>query len=105
MIRDASSPFPSAISEGLKGIQESFRSPFWRVAVSTFPFQRRVFEANKFIRNYGKKVIQERQEAIQRGDDTPNDILAHILSVAEAEPTLTLEHLVDEFATFFIAGQ
>ena len=89
----------------LKGVLESLRSPFWRVAVSTFPFQRRVSQAIKFIRNYGKKVIQERQEAILRGDDTPNDILAHILSVAEAEPTLTLENLVDEFITFFIAGQ
>ena len=75
------------------------------MAVSTFPFQRRVSEAVKFIRNYGEKVIQQRQEAIQRGDDTPNDILAHILRVAEAEPTLTLEHLVDEFVTFFLAGQ
>ena len=89
----------------LKGVLESLRSPFWRVAVSTFPFQRRVSQAIKFIRNYGKKVIQERQEAILRGDDTPNDILAHILSVAEVEPTLTLENLVDEFITFFIAGQ
>ena len=74
------------------------------MAVSTFPFQKRVSEAVNFIRNYGKKVIQERQEAILRGDDTPNDILAHILRVAEVEPTLTLEHLVDEFLTFFIAG-
>ena len=62
-------------------------------------------EAVNFIRNYGKKVIQERQEAILRGDDTPNDILAHILRVAEAEPTLTLENLVDEFLTFFVAGR
>ena len=62
-------------------------------------------EAVNFIRNYGKKVIQERQEAILRGDDTPNDILAHILRVAEVEPTLTLENLVDEFLTFFVAGQ
>ena len=50
-------------------------------------------------------MIQERQEAILRGDDTPNDILTHILRVAEVEPTLTLENLVDEFITFFIAGQ
>ena len=105
MIRDANSPFQSSISEGIKGVQECLRIPFWQVAASTFPFQRRVSEAIKFIRNYGKKVIQERQEAILHGDDTPNDILAHILRVAEAEPTLTLENLLDEFVTFFIAGQ
>ena len=62
-------------------------------------------ETVKFIRDYGKKVIQGRQEAISRGEDTPSDILAHILSVAEAEPTLTLENLVDEFVTFYVAGK
>ena len=92
------------MSKGLKGIQESFRSPFWEVSISTFPFQRSVSEAAKFIRNFGRKVIQERQEAVLRGDDTPHDILAHILKEA-GEPSLTLEDLVDEFVTFFVAGQ
>ena len=50
-------------------------------------------------------MIQERQEAISRGEDTPSDILDHILRVAEADSTLTLEYLVDEFVTFFFAGQ
>ena len=50
-------------------------------------------------------MIQERQEAILRGDDTPLDILAHILSMAESEPSLTLEDMVDEFVTFYVAGQ
>ena len=51
------------------------------------------------------RSIQERQEAVLRGDDTPQDILAHILRVAEEDPSLTLEDLVDEFVTFFVAGQ
>ena len=85
-------------------MQESLRSPFWRIAVSTFPFQRSLNEARQFIRNFGKKVILERQEAVLRGEDTPPDILAHILSVAEKEPSITVEDLVDDFATFFIAG-
>ena len=61
-------------------------------------------DACKIIRNFGKKLILERQEAVLRGDDTPSDILAHILRVAEEESTMTLEDLVDEFVTFFIAG-
>ncbi|XP_068683849.1 cholesterol 24-hydroxylase-like [Montipora foliosa] len=104
-IRDADSLFPSAISNVLEGIQVSFRSPFWRVDFTQFPFQRRVTQAAKYLRNYATKVIKERQKAMSNGDDFPSDILAHILSVAEAEPTLTLENLVDEFLTFFIAGQ
>ena len=50
-------------------------------------------------------MIQERQEAVLRGDVTPHDILAHILREAETEPSVTLEDLVDEFVTFFVAGQ
>lgn len=57
-----------------------------------------------FLRDYGKKVIQERQEAIALGEDTPSDILDYILRVAQADPTLTLEYLIDEFVTFFLAG-
>lgn len=72
--------------------------------MSTFPFQRSVHEASEFIRNFGRKLILERQEAVLRGEDTPPDILAHILSVAEKEPSITVEDLVDDFATFFVAG-
>ena len=78
--------------------------PFWRISVPTFPFQRGVNEASKFIRSFGRKVILERQEAVLRGEDTPPDILAHILSVAQKEPSITIEDLVDDFLTFFVAG-
>jgi len=72
--------------------------------VSTFPFQRSVTKACQFIRNFARKVILERQEAVLRGENTPPDILAHILSVAEKEPSITVEDLIDDFSTFFIAG-
>ena len=103
-IRDAHSPFPSSVSKCLKGIRQSLRSPFWRVQISTFPFQRGVNEARQFLRNFGRKVILERQEAVLQGEDTPPDILAHILSVAEKEPSFSVEDMVDDFVTFFVAG-
>ncbi|XP_068759396.1 cholesterol 24-hydroxylase-like [Montipora capricornis] len=103
-IKDANSSFPSAITKGLEGVQAGFRSPFWRIDVSQFSFQKSVSQAIRLVRGYAQKVIQERQEAISRGDDTPDDILAHILSLAKTEPTLTIEDLVDEFVTFFVAG-
>ena len=103
-IQDANSPFPSSVSKILLGIQESIRSPFWRISVSKFPFQRSVINAGKFLRNFGKKLILERQEAVLRGEDTPSDILAHILRVAEKESSITIEDLVDDFGTFFVAG-
>ena len=33
----------------------------------------------KFLRAFAEEVIKERQEALQRGDETPPDILAHLL--------------------------
>ena len=72
--------------------------------MTTFPYQRSVIEAGKFIRDFGRKVILERQEAMLRGEDTPPDILAHILGVKAKEPSITIEDMADEFFTFFIAG-
>ena len=94
-----------AFVQSLKGVEECFFRPFWRLDVSSISQRKRLLKATKFLRDYGKKVIQERQEAISRGDDTPSDILDHILRVAAGDPTLTLEYLVDEFVTFFLAGQ
>ncbi|XP_068730892.1 cholesterol 24-hydroxylase-like [Montipora capricornis] len=105
VINNANSPFPAELTESLKGVQESLIRPLWPLELSSYPIRKRLSKGSKFIRDYGKKVIQERQEAISRGEDTPSDILDHILRVAEADSTLTLEYLVDEFVTFFFAGQ
>ena len=72
--------------------------------MSSFPFQRSVAKACQFIRNFARKVILERQEAVLRGEHAPRDILAHILSVAEKESSITVEDLIDDFTTFFVAG-
>ena len=69
-----------------------------------FPFQWRVIKAIKFVRDYGRKVITERIAAIKDGKDTPNDILQHIVLMSSGDTSVTLEDLVDEFVTFFIAG-
>ena len=105
VIVDANSPFPTAVATCLQGVQTNFRSPFWRFNVLQFQFQKSVSQATRFVRDYAKNVIQERQEAILRGDDTPLDILAHILSMTESELSLTLEDMVDAFVTFYVTGQ
>ena len=105
VIRDANSPFPSAVSKGLKGVQESIRTPFSQLLGLVFPSQSGLAEAIKFIREFAGNVIKERQEAVLRGDETPDDILAHILKVAESESSLSFEDLIDQFVTFFVAGK
>ena len=105
VIRDADSPFPSAVSKGLKGVQESMITPFSQLLGLVLPSQSGLAEALKFIREFAGKVLKERQEAVLREDETPNDILAHILKVAESESSLSFEDLIDQFVTFFFAGK
>ena len=105
VIRDADSPFPSAVSKGLKGVQESMLTPFSQLLGLVLPSQSGLAEAIKFIREFAGKVLKERQEAVLREDETPNDILAHILKVAESESSLSFEDLIDQFLTFFVAGK
>ena len=78
-IQDPDSPFPTAVLRCLEGIQESFRAPFWMFDVSSYQFQNSVGRSIKFLRAFAEEVIKERQEALQRGDLTPPDILAHLL--------------------------
>ena len=104
VIRDANSPFPSAVSKGLKGVQESILA-FSQLLGLVLPSQSGLAEAIKFIREFAGKVLKERQEAVLREDETPNDILAHILKVAESESSLSFEDLIDQFVTFFVAGK
>ncbi|KAK3730374.1 hypothetical protein QZH41_020669 [Actinostola sp. cb2023] len=70
-----------------------------------YPFQWKVIKASRFVREYGRKIITERIAAIKDGKDTPNDILQHIILMTANNPSVTLEELVDEFVTFFLAGQ
>ena len=103
-IGNPDSPFLSAAYKVLQGMCSSFHSPFWMFQISMYPFQNSVIEAVKYLRNFGKKVIEKRCSAIQNGEETPADILDHILKEAKENPDLDLDDLVDNFATFFIAG-
>ena len=68
------------------------------------PYVRSVAKRAKFLRD-GEKVIKARQNAIRLGEDTPPDVLAHILDTASRDSSLTMEDMVDHFITFFLAGR
>ncbi|KAK3751999.1 hypothetical protein QZH41_010967, partial [Actinostola sp. cb2023] len=104
-VEDENCPFLLANYLVIKGMQETFTDIFWRINILGYPFQRKVIKASQFIREYGRKTITERIAAIKDGKDTPNDILQHIILMTANNPSITLEELVDEFVTFFIAGQ
>lgn len=69
-----------------------------------YPFQWKAIKAARFLRDYGRKVIEQRIKDMQEGRDTPNDILQHIVLMIKSNTAVTMEELIDDFVTFFIAG-
>ena len=47
--------------------------------VFQYPFQRRVIKAVQFLRETGRKVIEVRKNAMNKGEEVPDDILQHII--------------------------
>lgn len=59
------------------------------------------------IRDFGRDVIRERFQAIQGGQEYPQDLLTQIVKLYAPgqeieENKMTL--MIDEFMTFFVAG-
>ena len=72
--------------------------------ISSFPFQNSVVEAIRYLRYFAKNVIEERGLALHNRDETPNDILQHIVKGAQEDSVFDMDDMVDNFFTIFIAG-
>jgi len=66
----------------------NFERPFHKWNVFQYPFQRRVIKAVQFLRETGRKVIEVRKNAINKGEEVPDDILQHIIQQQEVDPNL-----------------
>ncbi|KAK3738847.1 hypothetical protein QZH41_015061 [Actinostola sp. cb2023] len=101
-IDDANSPFPSAVSQALQGVQSGLRNPFWMLKFWTFPYQNKVIKSIVYLRQFAQSVIEDR---VRLGDSEHKDVLAYLVSMSRANDDYKLEDIVDDFGTFFIAGQ
>ncbi|XP_072283556.1 cholesterol 24-hydroxylase-like [Pyxicephalus adspersus] len=97
--------FPDAISIALKGMMESLQNPFMQYLPQHWAFVKKVQESADLLRKVGQECIMQRKQAMLNGEELPNDILTKILQVAEKEMGLDDEIMLDNFITFFIAGQ
>ena len=88
----------------LQGAQEIVQNPLWMFKRSEYPFQNSVIKAIKFLRSFATNVIEGRCLALKNGEETPKDILEHILNEAKENRDLDMDDLVDNFLTVFIAG-
>ena len=104
-INDTDSPFLAAIKEVIKAPIWIISNPFHALDITSYAYQNMVISAVQFLRDFGKKVIDERRRSVRDGDDLPPDILSHILKTAEQDPSISMEDLLDDFLTFFIAGE
>ncbi|XP_031567325.1 cholesterol 24-hydroxylase-like [Actinia tenebrosa] len=101
---DDHSPFPTAVANCLNGILFKFRNPFHKINPSTFKYQRQVADGTRLLRETGRKCIEKRQAAIASGKTMPNDVLSTMMKLTELHG-ISSEDLLDDFITFFIAGQ
>eukprot|EP00731_Ephydatia_muelleri_P028804 Em0020g448a len=62
-------------------------------------------EAVDAMRRIGRDCIEKRIKAVTSGEEVPNDILTQILQISIADKSIDMETLVDDFVTFYIAGQ
>ncbi|XP_027896293.1 cholesterol 24-hydroxylase-like [Xiphophorus couchianus] len=102
------SPFPKAIETCLKGIVYQVRDSLFQFKPKNWPFINEVRRACRLLRTTGAQWIRDRRTAMQNGDDVPKDILTQIIKTAATEenmPEEDEEFMLDNFVTFFIAGQ
>ena len=61
-------------------------------------------ETVRAIRQIGRECILQRFKAISNKEEVPNDILTQIVRVATSDKRVDIDDLVDDFATFYVAG-
>ncbi|KAJ8046087.1 Cholesterol 24-hydroxylase [Holothuria leucospilota] len=110
-ISEKGSIFSEAAADSLHGCMSQMQLSFF----AAFDFRkesRRVQDKAKkgsmLIRDIGRRCILKRIQDIKEGRDYPNDILTHILQVSshlQNNSVFGMEEMLDEFVTFFVAGQ
>ncbi|XP_069805535.1 cholesterol 24-hydroxylase-like [Dendropsophus ebraccatus] len=103
-LHDDQTPFPQAILLSMQGMVE-MRNPLVKFLPSKKKIIHEVQDAVRLLRKTGKECIERRQKMIQDGVEVPNDILTQILRGAVLEDDCDIEVMIDNFVTFFIAGQ
>ncbi|MBN3277412.1 CP46A hydroxylase, partial [Polyodon spathula] len=105
LLDDSETPFPHAISTCLKGVAQYIRNPYTMYMPWHWKFVKEVRNSAELLRKTGKECIENRKRIIKNGEEVPDDILTQILKSAEQEGDYDDEVMLDNFITFFIAGQ
>ncbi|XP_043930500.1 cholesterol 24-hydroxylase-like [Protopterus annectens] len=104
-LNDVHDPFPHAIFMVMKGIMLQIRKPFTKFFPKNNQLIQEIRQSALLLRHAGQECIRLRKAAIQNGEEIPKDILTQILKCAELEENIDEEAMLDNFITFFVAGQ
>ncbi|XP_074812321.1 cholesterol 24-hydroxylase isoform X5 [Natator depressus] len=77
-LQDDQTPFPHAVSMVMKGMNE-IRVPFVQYMPGKQKLIKEIRESVRLLRRVGKECIEQRRQAIQNGEEVPQDILTQIL--------------------------
>ncbi|XP_071508650.1 cholesterol 24-hydroxylase-like [Diadema antillarum] len=107
---DPDVPFPRAIMTCLNAVMDTINNPWMKYGLTKKHRQlhREVKEACELLRRTGRDCILARLEAKARGEHLPTDMLTSILDASQnltGDKEFGMEQILDEFVTFFIAGQ
>ncbi|KAL5473718.1 hypothetical protein EMCRGX_G028252 [Ephydatia muelleri] len=93
-------------STALKGVMTSYIFPLPILFPLLHPREAATYrEAVTAMRRIGRDCIEMRIKAVTSGEEVPNDILTQILQTSIADRNIDMEILVDDFVTFYEAGQ
>lgn len=97
--------FPAALKECLYAPVWCLTHPFHAININSYAYQNSIIAAIQFLRDTGKKIIDERRKAVKTGEDVPNDVLSYILKSMDEDCTVEYEEVLDQFMTLFVAGK
>nr|QUF59384.1 cytochrome p450 CYP3049B2 [Brachionus angularis] len=92
------------INNILIAVNKYFQNPLEKFKPINITEKQDIKKMIRYLRQVGKEKINQRIKAFKNGENLPNDILTAILNNSK-EDYFDLEVMIDDFITFFIAGQ
>ena len=108
-IENPNSQFPQAIRCYMTGVQDNIENPLPCTLLAIFQFKmfqnatkREQINAARFLRKFATDCVAARMQDIANDKAVPDDLLSLLVQNPDS---LSLDDIIDEFLTIFIAGQ
>ena len=107
-IEEPDSPFPDAIRNYTRGVQDNIHIPLSPTLLGIFQFKlfqnatkKKQINSVRFLRKFASDCIATRMKEIEENKGVPDDLLSILIK----DGSLSIDEIIDEFITIFIAGQ